>query len=108
MSLRVQKGIRCGANCSSVSGLPGGYFTAAGSIVAVGERTDAILIFLIVVVNAILGLIQRSRAERALNAQANGTPHAVVTRAVKPWTFRRGAGSRRVVLLEAERLFRLT
>ena len=55
---------------------------AAGAVsFAVGERTDAMLIFLIVVVNAILGLIQEGRAERALNAlKQMAAPHAVVTR----------------------------
>ena len=43
---------------------------AAGAVsFLVGERTDATLIFLIVVVNAILGLVQEGRAEKALKAQ---------------------------------------
>lgn len=42
---------------------------AAGAVsFAVGERTDAALILLIVVLNAVLGVIQEGRAERALQA----------------------------------------
>ena len=47
----------------------------------VGEQTDAMLIFLIVVVNSILGLVQEGRAEKALKAlKQMAAPHAVVVR----------------------------
>ena len=55
---------------------------AAGAVsFAVGERTDAMLIFLIVVVNAVLGLVQEGKAEKALKAlKQMAAPQAVVVR----------------------------
>lgn len=55
----------------------------AASVVsfAVGEHTDALLIFVIVVLNAVLGMVQEGRAERALSAlKQMAAPHAVVVR----------------------------
>ncbi|HKM40028.1 MAG TPA: cation-translocating P-type ATPase, partial [bacterium] len=47
----------------------------------VGERTDALLIFLIILVNAIFGLIQEGRAEKALTALKDmAAPQATLIR----------------------------
>ncbi|MGH3065700.1 MAG: cation-translocating P-type ATPase [Gaiellaceae bacterium] len=49
---------------------------AAGAIaVAVGERTDAIVILVVVVLNAIIGAFQEGRAERAMTALQRLTEH---------------------------------
>lgn len=55
---------------------------AAGALsFAIGERTDAALILLIVVLNAVLGVIQEGRAERALQAlKQMAAPQARVIR----------------------------
>lgn len=55
---------------------------AAGAVsFVIGERTDAALIFLIVVLNAVLGVIQEGRAERALQAlKQMAAPQARVIR----------------------------
>ncbi len=41
---------------------------AAGVAVALGERIDAIVILVVVVVNAVIGAVQEGRAERAVKA----------------------------------------
>jgi Ca2+-transporting ATPase len=55
---------------------------AAGAVsFVIGERTDATLIFLIVILNAVLGVIQEGRAERALLALKQlAAPQARVVR----------------------------
>lgn len=54
---------------------------AAAISFAVGERTDAIIIVLIVVVNAVVGVIQENKAEESLEAlQKMSAPNAKVLR----------------------------
>ncbi|HLU66749.1 MAG TPA: HAD-IC family P-type ATPase [Kofleriaceae bacterium] len=48
---------------------------AAGIAVALGERTDAVVILVVVLSNAVIGTFQEGRAERALAALARLTEH---------------------------------
>ncbi|NMA54406.1 MAG: cation-translocating P-type ATPase [Firmicutes bacterium] len=58
---------------------------AAAISFLVGERTDALLIFLIVLLNAVLGLVQEGRAEKALTALMEmAAPQTTVIRAGNP------------------------
>ncbi|WP_272507348.1 calcium-translocating P-type ATPase, PMCA-type [Clostridium aestuarii] len=59
------------------------YILIAAAIVsaAVGEVSDAIIIAIIIVLNAVIGIIQESKAEKSLEALKNlSTPKAVVKR----------------------------
>jgi P-type Ca2+ transporter type 2C len=60
---------------------------AAGVTALIGETTDAIAILAIVILNTVLGVIQESRAERALAAlKRMAAPNAIVVRDGLPVT----------------------
>ena len=59
------------------------YVLIAASIISgiLGEITDSIIIGIVVVINAVVGVIQESKAEEALEALQNmSTPKALVRR----------------------------
>ncbi len=59
-------------------------FVAAAISIALGEVTDAIVILLVVLLNAVIGMVQESKAEAALEALKNlSSPTAMVRRSGK-------------------------
>ncbi|HPY55721.1 MAG TPA: cation-translocating P-type ATPase [Sedimentibacter sp.] len=56
-------------------------FAAAAISIALNEITDAIIILLVVLLNAVIGMVQESKAEAALEALKNlSSPYAMVRR----------------------------
>ncbi len=56
-------------------------FAAAAISIALNEITDAVIILMVVLVNAVIGMVQESKAEAALDALKNlSSPYAMVRR----------------------------
>ncbi|MDT8717933.1 cation-translocating P-type ATPase [Clostridium sp. 19966] len=59
------------------------YILLAAAVISfvVGERSDAVVIFIVIIINAVVGVIQESKAEKSLEALKKlSTPKAVVKR----------------------------
>ena len=81
-------------------------FAAAAISIALNEITDAIIILLVVLLNAVIGMVQESKAEAALEALKNlSSPNAMVRRDGKVMEIPAGelvVGD--IVILEAGRI----